>query len=187
MQITRMPIEKLKPAAYNPRVDLPKRDPRYRKLRRSLRDFGLVEPLVWNQRTGHVVGGHQRLTILRELGVREVPVSIVDLPLEREKALNVVLNNRELQADWDVVKLGSVLEELAATPTIELTATGFDVEHLELIRQRLQPPPLPEPPRKELAGVEIVLILTPTQFEALRPGLDHLLAEHDLEYHVRIR
>jgi len=185
MQITKMPIEKLKPAAYNPRIDLPKTDPRYRKLRRSLRDFGLVEPLVWNQRTGHVIGGHQRLKILRELGVREVPVSIVDLPLEREKALNVVLNNRELQADWDVVKLGSVLEELAATPLIELTATGFDVEHLELIRQRLQPPP--EPPRRELAGVEIVLNLTPSQFEAIRPRLDQLLAEHELEYHIRIR
>src|SRR5262245_46912124 len=93
------------PCPYNPRIDLRPDDPRYRKLLRSVRTFGLVEPLIWNRRTGFVVGGHQRLKVLRDLGVTEAPVSVVDLPPDREKALNVILNNREAQSDFDVTKL----------------------------------------------------------------------------------
>jgi ParB-like chromosome segregation protein Spo0J len=188
MQITLMPITKLRPAPYNPRLELPKTDPRYRKLRRSLRDFGLVEPLVWNRRTGHVVGGHQRLRILRQLGVREVPVSIVDLPPEREKALNVVLNNREAQADWDVARLEKLLEELAASPGIDLRETGFDHEHLDLLRDRLTPAEASlESPEKKDEEVEIVLTMAPEVYETVRPALDELLRGQAIECHVRWR
>lgn len=48
-------------AAYHPRVDLQPGDVEYKKLHRSIEEFGHVEPIVWNERTGHVVGGHQRL------------------------------------------------------------------------------------------------------------------------------
>src|SRR5207237_3899263 len=98
MELRTLPTASLTPAPYNPRQRLRPRDPAYRKLEASLREFGLVEPLVWNERTGHVVGGHARLEILRGLGVREVHVSVVRLSPAREKALNVVLNNREAQA-----------------------------------------------------------------------------------------
>src|SRR5438132_14244971 len=100
-----MPLAELVPAPYNPRRALKPTDPAYRKLAASLREFGLVEPLVWNETTGHVVGGHARLAILTELGVEAVPVSVVRLPPAREKALNVVLNNREAQGRFDPAKL----------------------------------------------------------------------------------
>src|SRR5260221_5287679 len=83
LEIRRLPVAELNPAPYNPRRALKPTDPAYRKLEASLRQFGLVEPLVWNESTGHVVGGHARLRILKELGVAEVPVSVVRLNSER--------------------------------------------------------------------------------------------------------
>lgn len=114
MQIEMKRLSELKPAPYNPRVALEPGDARYRKLKRSIACFGLVEPLLWNRRTGCLVGGHQRLRILQELRYTEAPVSVIDLPIEQEKALNVILNNREAQSDWDLSKLTSLLEELDA-------------------------------------------------------------------------
>lgn len=64
MEIRRVPVSKLNPAAYNPRKDLQPEDSEYQKLSQSLDRFGCVEPVVWNERTGNVVGGHQRLKIL---------------------------------------------------------------------------------------------------------------------------
>ena len=60
-----IPISRINPAPYNPRLDLQPGDPDYEKLKRSLDTFGCVEPLVWNQRTGHLVGGHQRFKVLQ--------------------------------------------------------------------------------------------------------------------------
>ena len=76
LDVRTLPIEKLIPAPYNPRLVLQPEDRRYQKLARSLREFGLVEPLIWNETTGHVVGGHARLAILKALGARAVPVSV---------------------------------------------------------------------------------------------------------------
>ena len=109
MQIETVAIERIKTASYNPRVDLKPGDVAYERLKRSIEEFDLVEPLVWNRRTGHLVGGHQRLTILRSQGITEVEVSVVDLPPAREKALNVALNNPNLAGDWDLAKLNDLI------------------------------------------------------------------------------
>ena len=69
MNIQRLPISKLKPAPYNPRKVLKPGMRGYRRLERSLSEFDLVQPLVWNKTTGHVVSGHQRLEILKARGV----------------------------------------------------------------------------------------------------------------------
>src|SRR5262245_27191715 len=131
-EIRTLPIADLKPAPYNPRRVLSSRSPAYRKLKASLAEFGLVEPLVWNELTGHVVGGHARLRILAELGVTEVPVSVVRLTEAREKALNVVLNNQEAQSRYDPCRLADLLAELEELPELELT--GFDRDTLDTLR-----------------------------------------------------
>lgn len=64
MRISKIPVSRIKPAVYNPRKDLKPDDTEYRRLVRSLDEFGCVEPLVWNQRTGNLVGGHQRFKVL---------------------------------------------------------------------------------------------------------------------------
>src|SRR3954471_13062057 len=85
LEIRVLPIDQLVPAPYNPRRGLSPSSPAYRKLVASLTEFGLVEPLVWNELTGHVVGGHMRLRVMRDLGTTEVPVSVVRLTDAREK------------------------------------------------------------------------------------------------------
>src|SRR5262245_60655516 len=113
-----LPLSELKPAPYNPRRVLAPTSPAYRKLKASLAEFGLVEPLIWNELTGYVVGGHARLRILTELGYTEVPVSVVRLSNAREKALNVVLNNQEAQSRYDPAKLETLLSELSELPEL---------------------------------------------------------------------
>ena len=66
-----LPLSDLTPAPYHPRRPLGPAAPAYRKLKASVAAFGLVEPLVWNELTGHVVGGHVRLRALGELGYTE--------------------------------------------------------------------------------------------------------------------
>ncbi len=84
MQIEELPIGQLIPAPYNPRKVLKAGDRGYEKLVRSLAEFSLVQPVIWNRQTGHIVGGHQRVEILRAQGATTVPCVVVDLSLARE-------------------------------------------------------------------------------------------------------
>lgn len=136
MHIESIPVGKLNPAAYNPRIDLKPGDPDYDRLQRSMDEFGFVEPLVWNRRTGNLVGGHQRLKILTAQGVKQVEVSVVDLPLEREQALNVALN--KIGGDWDERKLADLLTGLAQIPDFDVSLTGFDSTDISALLDKLE-------------------------------------------------
>lgn len=128
MKIELLPFSKINPAPYNPRKDLQPGDPEYEKLKRSIQEFGLVDPLIWNKRTGNLVGGHQRLKILQELGHTESHVSVVDLDDQKEKALNIALN--KISGDWDYPLLKDLLEDLD-TGDMDIEITGFDMAEIE--------------------------------------------------------
>lgn len=187
MQIVMKQLSELKPAPYNPRVELQPGDSRYRKLKRSVERFGLVEPLLWNIRSGNLVGGHQRLRILTELQYQEVPVSVVDLPLDQEMALNIVLNNREAQSDWDVQQLTHVLGELSAMPESPLTATGFDPAHLEALQSQWAPKNEEMPVEQKSQGYQMTVCIPADRLETVRQDLDAVIARHQLEVHFRHR
>ena len=121
-------VEQLNEAAYNPRIPLEPGMPEWEKLRNSIVQFGNVEPIVWNKRTGNVVGGHQRLKVLKSLGYEAVPCSIVDLSEEDEKLLNVALN--KINGQWDYEKL----EELLSGYDREVaTLSGFSEDEIAVI------------------------------------------------------
>ena len=82
----RMKLADMAPAEYNPRKDLQPGDHEWEKIENSLETFGMVEPIVFNERSGRIVGGHQRAKILAHNGEEEVDVSIVDLSDEDEKS-----------------------------------------------------------------------------------------------------
>jgi hypothetical protein len=92
-----LPIEKLVPAPYNPRAI---KDEAMEGLKTSLDRFGLVQEIVVNKRTMHIVGGDKRVKALKEMGATEVPVCFVDLTDAEEKALNVTLNNPMIQGEF---------------------------------------------------------------------------------------
>jgi len=128
MDIKKMQINQIKKAGYNPRVELKPGDPAYEKLKNSIQTFGFCEPLIFNRRTGHLVGGNQRLTVLKDLAYTEAEVVEVDLPLEQEKAFNIGLN--KIQGDWDERKLALLLDELTKTPDFDVGLTGFETREI---------------------------------------------------------
>lgn len=121
-------IEKLNPAKYNPRVELRPGMREWEHLVQSIQEFGLVEPIIWNEKTGNVVGGHQRLEVLRYLGYDTAPCSIVNLDDYDEKLLNIALN--KIQGEWDYEKLEEILKDLE-TEVAELS--GFSADEIALI------------------------------------------------------
>lgn len=127
MEIRTIKTEDLNPAQYNPRKDLQPGDPDYNKLKESLQQFGYVEPIVWNQRTGNVVGGHQRLKVLKQQGHEEIDVVVVDLDSQQEMALNLALN--KIQSTWDLDALADVLTDLNHDGLMQLT--GFEQQELD--------------------------------------------------------
>lgn len=130
MVIRRIPVGKVNPAPYNPRKKLSPGDPAWERLRESMENFGCVEPLVWNERTGHLVGGHQRFSVLTADGATEVDVSVVDLDPEREKVLNVALN--KVSGEWDQEALARLFADLeSAEAEIDIALTGFDTEEID--------------------------------------------------------
>jgi len=181
LEIRILPLSELKPAPYNPRRVLSATSPAYRKLKASLTEFGLVEPLVWNELTGHIVGGHARLRVLKELGITEVPVSVVRLSDAREKSLNIVLNNQEAQGRYDTEKLADLLGEL--DDTLELELTGFDSRTLSTLR--LEPAQPEDASPADPDRVEITLVTTAATYDRFAPELDALVGEYDLVTHVR--
>lgn len=128
MDIQKITVDKLNPAKYNPRKNLKPGDPEYEKLKRSIETFGYVEPVIWNTKTGHIVGGHQRFKVLQEQGATEIDCVVVDMTESEEKALNIALN--KVSGEWDMPKLAELLEDLDKS-MFDVSLTGFDVAEIE--------------------------------------------------------
>ena len=136
MDIRLIPVGEINPAPYNPRKDLKPGDPEYEKIKRSIEEFGLVEPLVWNKRSGNLVGGHQRFKVQLEMGKEEVPVSVVDLDEYSEKALNLALN--KVAGEWDMPKLQELLQEMDESG-FDMDLIGFDKAELDELMEEYFP------------------------------------------------
>ena len=79
MEIELIKFTKVNMAPYNPRVELKPGMPEYEKLVKSIHEFRHILPLVFNVRSGNLVGGHQTMTVLENDGMSEAQMSIVDL------------------------------------------------------------------------------------------------------------
>ena len=120
----------LLPADYNPRKDLKPGDAEYEKLKRSIEQFGYVEPVIWNQTTGRVVGGHQRLKVLMDMGMTEVDCVVVEMDEDKEKALNIALN--KISGDWDKDKLALLIADLQGAD-FDVSLTGFEPAEIDAL------------------------------------------------------
>lgn len=127
MEIKELPLKELKPAAYNPRKKLKKGDKEYEKIKQSLLKFGYVDPIIVNEDLT-VIGGHQRLTVLKDLDYETAKCVIVDLPKEDEKALNIALN--KITGQWDEALLADLLLDLQESD-FNLDLTGFELPEID--------------------------------------------------------
>jgi DNA modification methylase len=142
-----VPLEHLDPAPYNPRKIS---DQQLDALARSMREFGVVDPVIAN-RDGTVIGGHQRIKAAERLGLSELPVIYVDLPKEKEKALNLALNR--ISGEWDEDLLDALLRDLEILD-VDLSLTGFTEEELAGILGHAAADDYPEDPGADLDRAE---------------------------------
>ena len=131
MNIQKINIEKLKKAKYNPRRKLEKTDESYKKIKASIEEFGYVDPIIVNLKNMTVIGGHQRLEIMKELGYNEIDCVVLNLDEKQEKRLNLSLNKNS--GYWDNAKLEELFDELKLSEE-ELYATGFSQSEIDNLK-----------------------------------------------------
>ena len=126
-------LSELHPAEYNPRITLTPADEEYQRIKRSIEQYGYVDPIIINA-DGTIIGGHQRYNILLDLGYDTAQVVIVDLDKNSEKALNIALN--KITGEWDEEKLYDLLQDLDLDG-YDFSLTGFTRSELEDLQVKL--------------------------------------------------
>jgi len=166
-ELKEMAIECLQKAGYNPRKNLQKNDPEYEALKKSIVELGMIDPIVWNECTGTVVGGHQRLTVLADLGYTTAPCFVVNLSPAQEKQANVRLNS--IKGAWDYDKLAAVLADFSPE---EVAAANLDPKDLQALYAREQ----------DLAedDFDVAQSIAAHETPTTKPGDIILLGEHRL-------
>jgi len=117
-------LEDIKAAPYNPRIINEKS---LEGLEKSLDKFGDISGITWNKRTGYLVTGHQRISVLKKthknLNIKngqlydgetplEFTVRIVDWDEETEKAANITANNHQVGGVFDTDMLYALVDEI---------------------------------------------------------------------------
>lgn len=146
----------IKNAPYNPRlID----DDARKRLQRELKAGGLVEAAVWNKRTGNLVGGHQRLTILDDLHEGKpysVPVDVIDCDEKEEKRLNVALNSPDMQGRYDGERFNELVLDLRQQdPGFDVTVE-FGLAEVRLEAEIGLDPALLYPPEQDATISEVL-------------------------------
>jgi len=127
-------INEISSAKYNPRKIT---DEAMGRLTKSLAEFGNIQPITWNARTGNVVVGHQRLKVYKAMGKTEVDVWAVDLDEQKEKAANIALN--KLSGEFDMPMLKDILEEID-TGDLDMEITGFGMDEVAIMMEQTGDP-----------------------------------------------
>ena len=127
MEFRKIIIEDLIPASYNPRKKLKPGDREYEKIKNSILQFGYVEPIIVNKDMT-VIGGHQRITVLKELSYTEIDCVVIDIDKTKEKALNIALN--QISGEWNKEMLVDLIKDLQSMD-FDVGFTGFDPPEID--------------------------------------------------------
>jgi DNA modification methylase len=127
MEFRKIKIAELLPASYNPRKQLKQGDKEYEKIKNSITEFGYVEPVIVNKDMT-IIGGHQRVTVLSDLGYNEIDCVVVDVDKQKEKALNIALN--KITGEWNKELLADLIQDLQDSD-FDVAFTGFEPPEIE--------------------------------------------------------
>ena len=114
------------------RIDEPTLD----SLSLSIREFGLVQPVIARRADRMIIAGHQRVKAAIREGLEAVPVIWLDITHERGRALGLALN--KITGTWDEQLLARLIAELEATPDIDLRITGFAEDEIAALLKGLE-------------------------------------------------
>ena len=134
MRMEKWKLSDLRPADYNPRVELTEDDKEFQDLVESISALGYAEPILINE-DGTIIGGHQRYNALLYLGWTEADVVVYPCDKTKEKALNVALN--KISGRWDEIKLVDLLEQITLEG-LDFTVTGYTQEELDDLKVSLE-------------------------------------------------
>ena len=127
MDLRKIKIADLVPASYNPRKALKPGDKEFEKIKRSIEEFGYCEPIIVNSDMT-IIGGHQRVTVLQDLGYTEIDCIVIEIDKTRERALNIALN--KITGEWNKDMLADLIADLQDSD-FDVTFTGFDPPEIE--------------------------------------------------------
>lgn len=127
MEFKKLKIADLMPADYNPRKALKPGDSEYEKIKNSISEFGYVEPVIVNSDMT-IIGGHQRVTVLQDLGYSEIDCIVIEIDKTKEKALNIALN--KITGEWNKELLADLIADLQDSD-IDVGVTGFEPPEIE--------------------------------------------------------
>jgi len=137
LKIKKLSMSELINAEYNPRKDLKENDPEYQKIKKSIDEFGYVEPIIVNENCENnkyrIIGGHQRVKVLNDLGYTDIDCVVVGLDETKEKALNVALN--KISGEWDNQKLYEILKDFNDD---DFLLTGFDNQEFKDLEEEFK-------------------------------------------------
>ncbi|SHH59063.1 site-specific DNA-methyltransferase [Clostridium grantii] len=151
MEFKKLQIDSLIPADYNPRKKLKPGDSEFEKIKNSINEFGYVDPVIVNKDLT-VIGGHQRISVLKTLGITAIDCVIVDVDKTKEKALNIALN--KISGEWDKELLADLIKDLQSLD-YDTSFTGFEPPEIDALFNEMYPKgvqedgfdePLPETP-----------------------------------------
>jgi DNA modification methylase len=151
MEFKKLQIDDLIPAEYNPRKKLKPGDSEFEKIKNSINEFGYVDPIIVNEDLT-VIGGHQRISVLKTLGFTEIECVVIDIDKTKEKALNIALN--KISGEWNKELLADLIEDLKSLD-YDINFTGFDPPEIDELFNEMHPKgvteddfdePLPETP-----------------------------------------
>ena len=202
MEWKTLSVDALRPAAYNPRKKLKAGDKEYEKIKNSILEFGYVEPIIVNYDMT-VIGGHQRLTVLKDLGYTEVQCVVVHIEDEHKvKALNIALN--KITGAWNEQLLADLLVDLQSMD-FNTDLTGFEAPEIEQlfskvhnkdikeddfdVEQELKNPPVSQKGDIWLLGRHRVICgdsTLPETYTKLMEGRRANLVLTDPPYHVNV-
>lgn len=168
MDLRKIKIADLVPASYNPRKALKPGDKEYEKIKRSIEEFGYCEPVIVNSDMT-IIGGHQRVTVLKDLGYSEIDCIVIDIDKTKERALNIALN--KITGEWNKELLADLIAELQDSD-FDVTFTGFDPPEIEQLMNSVHD--------KEILEDEFDVEAQLQQPTVTREGDLWLLGEHRL-------
>ena len=135
------------PAPYNPRTIS---DEARKALKKNIKENGIIGGMVWNEQTGNLVSGHQKLNIADEVNKYEagkndyeIKVEVINVDLKKEKELNIFFNSKAVQGEMDYKKLALIF------PDIDADLAGLDEVDLSMIEIEL-----PDVPEVEIPSFE---------------------------------